>query len=115
MEINITAQEKNNKQLTQAQLSQAVQAILDDGYIVLNNAISHESLDRLYDKMYADTQTLLNAGVIGGAGSVPGHLQQAPPPMGPHIHPDIVTNPFTIQVVKAVLGEGAYLRVYSSN
>jgi hypothetical protein len=115
MEIDITTPEKNAGKLNPEHLSRAGQAIQDDGYVVLNNAISHESLDRLYEKMFADTQVLLNAGSIGGAGSVPGHLQQAPPPTSPWIFPDVVANPFSIQVITEVLGKGAYLRVYSSN
>jgi ectoine hydroxylase-related dioxygenase (phytanoyl-CoA dioxygenase family) len=115
MDINISQQEKDDHKLSHANYRQAVQAILDDGYVVLNNAIAHESLDRLYEKMYADTQVLLQRGSIGGAGSVPGHLQQAPPPMSPWVFPDIVANPFAIQVIQGVLGRDPYLRVYSSN
>lgn len=114
MEVNISATEKAEGKLSTESLKQAVAAIMHDGYVVLNEAVSHDSLDRLYDKMIADTDVLLKAQSIGGAGSVPGHLQQAPPPMGPHVFRDIVANPFAVQVANTVLGQ-SYLRVYSSN
>ena len=115
MEIDITPTEKEQKKLTPEHVQQAHEAIDEIGYVILNNAISHENLDKLYEKMYADTQELLaQDNPKFTAGSVPGHLQQAPPPMSPWVFPDIVANPFAIQVVLSVLGE-AYLRVYSSN
>lgn len=64
--------------------------------------------------MEADSQILLSAHKWGGAGEIPGHLQQ-----GHHFAPtffaDIVADPFATQVTKAILGEGVYNRFYNGN
>ncbi len=115
MEIVITPQELAEAALTDAQLTQAVQAIRDEGYVILANAIEPAHLDLVRERMAADSQILLAAEKWGGAGRIPGHLQQGPPPFAPYVFRDIVANPWAIQVTTAVLGPGAYNRFYNGN
>ncbi|MBX3013501.1 MAG: phytanoyl-CoA dioxygenase family protein [Caldilineaceae bacterium] len=115
MEIAITPQEIANDRLSAAHLAQAVQAVREDGYVVLANAVAPDHLDVVRERMEADSQILLNAQKWGGAGEVAGHLQQGPPPFAPYIFRDIVANPFAIQVSTALLGEGSFNRFYNGN
>ncbi len=115
MNITISAAAVEREQLEEAKVAQAIDAILADGYVILDNAVSHNSLDALRDKMTEDSHTLINAGKWGGAGRIEGHLQQGPPPMAPYIFRDIVSNPFVIQVTKGVLGDGLFNSFYNGN
>ncbi|MEM7133258.1 MAG: phytanoyl-CoA dioxygenase family protein [Chloroflexota bacterium] len=115
MNINITKAERTADQMSPDKAQQAVSAILTDGFVVLDNAVSHGSLDRLREKMIEDSQRLIEAEKWGGAGRLPGHLQQGPPPMAPFVFRDIVSNPFVIQVTKGVLGEGLFNSFYNGN
>lgn len=115
MEITVTPQELTTETLTDDHLAQAVQAIREDGYVILANVINHDHLDMVRERMDADSKVLVDAQKWGGAGQVQGHLQQGPPPFAPYIFRDIVANPFAIQVSTAVLGEGAYNRFYNGN
>lgn len=115
MNISISPNEHAADQLAQAQVDRAVDAVLQEGYVILDNAVSHKSLDALRDKMTEDSNTLINAGKWGGAGRIEGHLQQGPPPTAPYIFRDIVSNPFVIQVTKGVLGEGLFNSFYNGN
>ena len=115
MEITVQPKELANKKLSDAHVKQAVDAIRVDGYVVLENVISHEHLDILRERMDADSQILIEAERWGGAGRLKGHLQQGPPPFAPYIFRDIVANPCVIQVTKELLGSGLYNNFYNGN
>lgn len=115
IEIDIRAEELAEEKLSQEHVEQARRAILEDGFVILNNAVSNQSLDHLRAKMAEDTQILMKAKSWGGAGTTPGHLQQAPPPFSPYLFRDILANPLIVQVSRSILGENVYLRTYSSN
>lgn len=115
MEIMITPAELAQAQMTAAHLAQAITAVRSDGYVVLADVVDHAHLDTLRERMEADSQILLQAHKWGGAGEIPGHLQQGPPPFAPYVFADIVANPFATQVTKAILGEGVYNRFYNGN
>ena len=115
MEITVQPKELAAGKLSDAHVEQAVEAIRVDGYVVLENVISHEYLDILRERMDADSQILINAEKWGGAGRLKGHLQQGPPPYAPYIFKDIVANPYVVQVTKELLGPGLYNNFYNGN
>ncbi len=115
MLITVKPKELSAGKLSEKHVKQAVEAILIDGYVVLENIIKHEHLDILKERMDADSQKLIKAGKWGGAGMLKGHLQQGPPPFAPYIFSDIVANPYVIQVTKELLGEGVYNNFYNGN
>ena len=115
MEITVEPKELAAGQLSDVSVKQAVDAIRVDGYVVLENVVSHDHLDILRERMDADSQMLIKAEKWGGAGRLKGHLQQGPPPFGPYIFRDIVANPYVIQVTKELLGAGLYNNFYNGN
>jgi ectoine hydroxylase-related dioxygenase (phytanoyl-CoA dioxygenase family) len=115
VEIVVSTTERQQRALSDTHLAAAVDAVRQDGYVVLADVIEHDHLDLLRERMNVDSQTLLAAQKWGGAGSVAGHLQQGPPPFAPYVFGDIVANPFAIQVTHALLGKGVYNRFYNGN
>lgn len=115
MNINVDAAELTADGMAMPKVEQAVDAIREDGFVILENAVSHKHLDILHDKMLEDSHELIAADKWGGAGRVPGHLQQGAPPIAPYIFRDVVSNPFVIQVTKGVLGEGLFNSFYNGN
>ena len=115
MIIALTKKETESRHLSPGRLKQAVEAIRWDGYVVIENAVSHEPLDVLREKMDQDSKTLIEREQWGGAGQLKGHLQQGPPPFAPFVFPEIVANPFVIQVSTALLGEGIFNSFYNGN
>jgi ectoine hydroxylase-related dioxygenase (phytanoyl-CoA dioxygenase family) len=101
--------------MTQAHLDEALAAIRTEGLVVLENVVSHEHLDVLRERMDEDSEKLIRAEKWGGAGRLPKHLQQGPPPFAPYVFSDIVANPYVIQVTKTLLGEGVYNSFYNGN
>jgi ectoine hydroxylase-related dioxygenase (phytanoyl-CoA dioxygenase family) len=115
MEIAIDANELKAGKMSQAHLEQAIQALREDGYVVLENVVSHAHLDVLRVRMDEDSRKLMDAEKWGGAGRVVGHLQQSPPPFAPYVFSDVVANPFVIQVTRELLGGGVYNSFYNGN
>ncbi|MYA72306.1 phytanoyl-CoA dioxygenase family protein [Candidatus Poribacteria bacterium] len=115
MEITVQPKELAAGKLTDAHVEQAIKAIRVDGYVILENVVSHEHLDILRERMDADSQILINAERWGGAGGLKGHLQQGPPPYAPYIFTDIVANPYVVQVTQELLGPGLYNNFYNGN
>ncbi|HVX45810.1 MAG TPA: phytanoyl-CoA dioxygenase family protein [Mycobacteriales bacterium] len=115
MRIQTTAAEKQDGHLTTAHREEALEALRRDGYVVLGGVIDPAVLDRMKPKLDEDTATLLARGEWGGAGRVPGHLQQSMPRSGAHIYRDIVVNPLVIDVTAALLGPGVHNHFYNGN
>jgi hypothetical protein len=115
MNITISPEEITTGMMSAAHLSEAVAALRADGFVVLENIVSHAHLDLLRERMDEDSQKLIAAEKWGGAGRLPGHLQQGPPPFAPYVFPDVVANPFVIQVTRELLGEGLYNSFYNGN
>jgi ectoine hydroxylase-related dioxygenase (phytanoyl-CoA dioxygenase family) len=115
MRIQISPDEYDAGKLTDAHVSEAVDAIENEGYVVLGGVVSLDTLDAIKPKLDEDTGELLRRGRWGGAGHVHGHLQQSMPRKAEYIHRDIVTNPLIIQVTAAVLGEGLHNHFYNGN
>lgn len=115
MRIQVSAEEYAAHQLDDVTLKSAADAIETDGFVVLGSVVDSGVLDALKAKLDEDTAELLRRGEWGGAGKLPGHLQQAMPRAGRYIHREIVTNPLVIQVSHAVLGDGVHNRSYNGN
>ena len=113
--IPLTRKETESRRMSPGRLEQAVDAIRRDGLVVIENAIPHEPLDILREKMDEDSRLLIDREQWGGAGGLKGHLQQGPPPFAPFVFREIVANPFVIQVNTALLGEGFFNNFYNGN
>ena len=115
MTITLGHEEISAGKISAAHLQQAIVAIRGEGYVVLENIVSHAHLDVLRERMDEDSQKLIGAQKWGGAGQLPGHLQQGPPPFAPYVFSDIVANPFVVQVTRELLGKGLYNSFYNGN
>ena len=114
MRITIRPEEISSSKISNAHLDQAADAIRNDGYVILEDIVSHAHLDLLHEKMDDDLRTLMTARVLP-INFTRGHLQQDPPPFAPYVFRDVVANPFVVQVSKKVLGDRFFNSFYSGN
>jgi hypothetical protein len=113
--IQVSQQEYDDHKLDDATLKAAVEAFDIDGYVVLGGVVDQAVLDAMKPKLDEDTAELLRRGKWGGAGQLPGHLQQSMSRSKEHIYSDVVTNPLVIQVTEEILGEGVHNHFYNGN
>jgi len=115
MNISLTSDERASSELAEDSLANAVEAIREDGYVVIEQVVDHAFLNVLKTRMDEDSAKLIAAEKWGGAGRLRGHLQQGPPPFEPFMSTDVVANPYAIQIAKEMLGAGFYCCFYNGN
>lgn len=114
IELTLSAQELENRQLTKEHLDAAVHAVEVDGFVVLRNAIDPEHIEILQQRMIADVEEVL------ALDDVPwqfrdGHLQQDAPPFPPYLFRDVLVNDLVVEITHAILGDGLHNSSYSGN
>ena len=109
MNISLTSTEQSSGELAKDKLENAIEAIRNNGYVIIEQVVDHAILDALKTRMDEDSAKLIEAQKWGGAGGVQGHLQQGPPPFDPFLSPDILVNSYAVQISREMLGNGILL------
>ena len=112
--LDISAEEIADRRLSPEHLRDAVQAVRNDGFVVLNNVIENTHIDILRDKMLADVQAFVTRPDAPFNFNT-SNVQQDPPPFPPYLFRDVLCNNMAIAVTKAVLGPGVKNGFYSGN
>ena len=61
MKIKVSSEELTKRELSASHLRQAIDAIREEGYIILGNIVSHNHLDLLNEKMTQDSHTIVSS------------------------------------------------------
>ncbi len=112
--IEVTPGEVAQGALTPENLKMAVQAIHDDGIVVLKDVVDLGHIEILREKMTADVEAILKRTDVPFNWNS-GNLQQAPPPILPYLFRDVLVNELAIQVSSGVLGPRIKNNFYSGN
>jgi ectoine hydroxylase-related dioxygenase (phytanoyl-CoA dioxygenase family) len=112
--VDVTSTEIESKTLSPEHLQDAVCALQEDGFVVLNDVVDPAHLALLREKMLDDVQYLL-ARDDAPFNFNTGNIQQEPPPFAPYLFRDVLLNDMVIAVTKAMLGPGLYNGFYSGN
>jgi len=112
--IDVSSDARAAGRLPAEQLRAAVDALRDDGFVVLNDVVDPAHLDILHERMIDDL------GALRARPDTPynwnsGNLQQDPPPFPPYLFGDILLNPFAIAVTSALLGPRIKNVMYGGN
>lgn len=130
--IKASAAERQAGRLTDRNLETAVRHVLQDGLIVVEDALAHEHLDRLNEKMVRDALHLSGRGENSPFNYNRSNLQQDPPPLGPYFEPSIFlsesvwyvfrtsfvnkkADPIATQITSSILGPKPKLTFMSGN
>ena len=81
-EIRTTKQERIQERLSSESLTKAIDAIPEDGYVVLHEVIEKGKIETLRDRMLADVEKILALDAVPFQFKK-GHIQQDPPPFKP--------------------------------
>ena len=92
-------------------LAGAERALREDGFTILRGAVAPSLLERLREVMETESRRILESSKIGSKT----RFLQAPPRASPFVEPAVVANPFVERLSIAVLGDGAFCNLYSSN
>lgn len=112
--IQLSEAERTAGRLTDEHAAQAVAAVTEDGYVVLEKVVDEAHLDVLHERIVADV-ALLQARPDAPYNWHAGNVQQDPPPFEPYLFRDVLVNEFAIQVTSAILGPGMTNAMYGGN
>jgi hypothetical protein len=112
--LDITPTEVQSGQMMPDHLDAAVQAIRNDGFVILNDVIDLAHIALLRDRMLEDLQAIL-ARTDTPFNWNTTNVQQDPPPFPPYLFRDVLFNDMAIAVTKAILGAGLRNTYYSGN
>ena len=112
--VKITQAELDSATMLPEHLQQALAALREDGFVVLEDVVDTAHLATLRERMSRDLEQILarpDAPFQFNAGNV----QQDPPPFAPYLFRDVLLNDTVIEVTKAMLGPGVKNTFYSGN
>ncbi len=113
-EITPSAAEHAAGRFEAAAVQHAIAALRKDGFLVINDIVEHDHLDRLRERMTGDLDTIRALPAVPH-NFVWGNIQQNPPPDAGLVFRDVVANPFVCQVTRELLGPGAFNDYLSGN
>jgi hypothetical protein len=91
---------------------EAADALWDDGVVVLTGVVDLDHVEALRLRMEDDIPAIVAKGRTNGP---PGHYQQGPPVVAPHVFADIVANPIAAQVAGTAVGAKLQLTLLTGN
>jgi ectoine hydroxylase-related dioxygenase (phytanoyl-CoA dioxygenase family) len=112
--LDITSEERTTGKLSAVRLEEAVRAVREDGYVLLNDLVDPAILAPIRDRMLADVEKIL------ARDDVPfnfnnGNIQQDPPPFPPYLSREVLCNEIVIAITQSILGKGLVNGMYSGN
>jgi len=112
--IDFSSGEIQEGKIRPENLRAAVDALREDGYVILNELVSREHAAMLRDKMLEDIERILALKDVPFNFNL-GNVQQDPPPFPPYLFRDVLVNDIIIQITQALLGSGLKNSFYSGN
>ena len=114
--IKLTAEELATRSIGSHNLQAALEALHEDGLVVLENAVDPDHLEHLNERMVADAEKLKtreNAHI--NFSSETRNFQQEPVPEEGYIFDDVIANPWAAEILEHMLGPNPKVRLYSAN
>ncbi|TFK46788.1 hypothetical protein OE88DRAFT_1637714 [Heliocybe sulcata] len=112
--IQPSQDEITSGRLAPRNMQTALEALHEDGIIMLQDVVNHDNLDKLNARMTADAKYLASL-TDGPYNYNRGNIQQDPPPDPEMWFDDIFTNKFAIDVTTALLGGKPKMTFCSGN
>ncbi|KAJ5352607.1 hypothetical protein N7452_001581 [Penicillium brevicompactum] len=114
--IRLSDDELASKEVESHNLQRALEALNEDGLVVIQNAINPAHLDKMNERMLSDAQKLsLRKGTHVNFNPGSNNIQQEPPTDKGYLFEDVLANPWAAHILECALGRDPKLRFYSAN
>jgi hypothetical protein len=114
--IRLSDEELQSGKTRPETLQELIKYFHRDGFVVLENAIPEDIVDRLYDRMVHDNvEYLRKKHMHWNQGAATGNVSQIPPLEPAFLSRDIYANPHMIRLCENLLGPKPELRFINSN
>jgi hypothetical protein len=112
--IVVTDEEWAGGCLAAETFERARRAMLEDGFVVLDDLLPEAIIDALGARMHADVPALVQRHE-GRVQRFPGHLQQAPPDEDELLFPEVLANAIVVSLCRSLLGAVINPVLYTAN
>lgn len=112
--LAITDVERSQGRLEAERLEVARQAVLGDGFVVLDDLLPLELVDQLAARMHAEVPALVETATLN-PNRYSGQLQQRPPSEPEYLFPEVLANPIVLALCRSVLGDSIGTVLYEGN
>src|ERR1044072_9018301 len=102
LELYFTDAQRLAGEITPEQLRRAVQAVREDGVVILHNVIDVAHIDKIYQRMVADLPLVENHPKKGQPG---GYAYLSPVRDREYLFEDVLTNRIAAKVMGGIMGE----------
>ncbi|EHY51973.1 hypothetical protein HRR83_003465 [Exophiala dermatitidis] len=114
--VRISPEELSSNKISKQNLEKAVVALSEDGVVILDGAVSEESLDFLNSRMVEEAKALREGSSTwfnysDKAQNILQHMVPEPE----YLLPDVHANPFALDVCKTMMGPDPVLRYHKAN
>ncbi|CAK7234499.1 hypothetical protein SEUCBS140593_008962 [Sporothrix eucalyptigena] len=124
--IRLSDEERDSGVLSDHNLYDSVEAFFRDGFVVLENAIHNDLIDKLNERMLVDTKKLLageglshyaplNNKVAQNGAAAGGNLSQVPPLEKEWLSPEVFANKHAAKIISCILGPQPEIHFIRSN
>ncbi|KAF2121328.1 hypothetical protein BDV96DRAFT_594538 [Lophiotrema nucula] len=114
--VIVSEEEQEAYRLTAQNRQLGLEQFHRNGIVVLENAVSHASIDHIRERMLADLpRNLSSAKAHFNHGKEHGNLTQTPPLLPSYLHDDVWANQFAIQIIELIIGPNIQLSFATSN
>jgi hypothetical protein len=93
-------------------LAPAIESVRTLGAAIIEGAVADDVCDELCGEML---RTLPEAAKGKPAEDTPGHVQHNPPLRAEHLHPEVFANRDAMAIIKAIIGRGPAMTLYTGN
>jgi ectoine hydroxylase-related dioxygenase (phytanoyl-CoA dioxygenase family) len=114
--IRISELERSSARLSRQTVQRSVEEFHRNGLVVLENAIGHNAIDHVYQRMLEDFHKQRESKTVHwnqGRGS--GNISQTPPLLREYLHEEIWANRLGVSIMEHILGPKPQLSFATSN
>jgi hypothetical protein len=111
--IEVSDAERVAGELVDERFAAARDAMLADGFVVLDDLIPADVIDALADRMHSDIPELVR--VSEGRRPFPGQLQHPTPAEHEHLYRDVLANPIALGLLRSFFGDEIRTVIYTAN
>lgn len=115
-QIIVSNDDRASGETSYDKIQAGVEEFNDKGFIVLQNAISHETLDKLAAQMHKDVETCLgNPDLVYNGGEQMSNFSISPPVSRKYLDRELWANPHLLAIMESIIGPKPQLCFASSN
>jgi ectoine hydroxylase-related dioxygenase (phytanoyl-CoA dioxygenase family) len=114
--IRISKEERRSLRLSKQHVQQGLDEFHRNGFVILENAVSHGSLEHIHHRMLQDFgKHSKSSSPRWNQGQASGNASQPLPVLLEYLHEDVWANPFGVDIMENIIGPRPQLSFATSN